>query len=308
MRTARIFGLAAWAVALSGCGADGAFPTPGGAASGKTDAGPAILDSAASHPDASAQADAGALDAGTGGGQGGDVLADGVTDAQGRATPDTQGVSDSGGQGDGAGSIDAGQSCACQPGELWLHGPCVPTFALGCAAVKTCKPGGCPGASEGKEVCDQTAASPTCAASSLLPVCVPGPGMGFAPGSLRLSATQATTGESIKLTVDGGMFYIGALFWLIRIGDETIGPVNEGATCSISTTWTPKASGVVPVLAYYGEEGKGGPGGELAGFVAVDGPDPGRQPGQTCSASQPCAQAAPWSCTCVQGRCGCKKP
>ena len=132
--------------------------------------------------------------------------------------------------------------------------------------------------------------------------------MGFAPGSLRVSPTQVPSGKPTKLTIRGGMFYIGALFWLVSVGDEQIGPVNEGASCNISTPWTPKSSGVVPVLAYYGYMGKGGPGGELAGFVAVDGPDPGRQPGQTCSATQPCAEAAPWLCDCVKGRCGCKKP
>lgn len=132
--------------------------------------------------------------------------------------------------------------------------------------------------------------------------------MGFAPGSLRVSPAQVTSGEPTKLTIQGGMFYIGALFWIVKAGGDDIGPVNEGASCSISTPWTPKSSGVVPVLAYYGSEDKGWPGGELAGFVAVDGPDPGRQPGQTCSASQACAQASPWQCDCVLGRCACKKP
>ena len=232
----------------------------------------------------------------------GDALADGTIADM--ATKEDIGLGD----GDAAGGADAGLPCACQPGELWLHGPCVPTFALGCAAVKTCTHGGCPGSSEGKEVCDETAASPACTASSLLPVCVTGPGMGFAPGSLRVSPTQVSSGKPAKLTIHGGMFYIGALFWIVSVDGKEIAPVNEGATCSISTPWMPKTSGVVPVLAYYGDTGKGGLGGELAGFVAVDGPDPGRQPGQTCSVVQPCAQASPWQCDCVKGHCACKGP
>ena len=146
---------------------------------------------------------------------------------------------------------------------------------------------------------------------TVLSICVKGPYMGFEPGSLRVEPSQVALGEPVKLTIRGGMFYIGALFLLVQAGEEQLGPVNEGATCYISALWTPKKKkkeGVVPVLTYYGDLGKGGPGGELAGFVSVAGPDPGRQPGQTCSASQVCAQASPWQCGCVKGRCACSKP
>ncbi len=204
---------------------------------------------------------------------------------------------------------DTGTPCNCKPGDLWLHGPCVPTTKLGCAAVKTCTPGSCPGASQGKAVCDGTAASPACIASSLLPVCVKGPGMAFEPGSLRVFPTKASVGEQVKLTIQGGMFYIGALFWLVAVDGSPLSQVVEGKTCTVSATWTPKKKGLFPITAYYGTPDKG-PGtinGTLAGFVSVGGPDAGTQPGQPCTSSAACAQAPPWACACVSGRCACTK-
>ncbi len=301
--------LAITVLLIAGCSADDVFPTETAAGTTDADSAGTLADVAVDTTptqDASAQLDQGATS---------DTAGTAVPDvAHADTAPADTGPSDGGsiGPADVAADVgtDAGPGlpCGCKPGDIWLHGSCVPTVKLGCAAVKTCKPGACPGSATGKEVCDGTAGTPACVTSSVLPVCVPGPSMGFAPGSLRLHPIASKVGDIIKLEIRGGNFYIGALFWSMTVGKETLGIVEEGGHCFIAGKWTPKDSGVYPVTAYYGtpEHSPGTVVGSLAGFISVQSGDPGIQPGYKCASTDKCAQADPWKCGCVSGRCACE--
>ncbi len=271
---------------LGGCSVESVFPTPVRAdtATSDTPDGAVVGDDTASADSAladSAFADTFAVDV--------------RTDVQ---TPDTlmsgdTGVADVG---------DASQGCACAPKQVWLHGPCVATPALGCGATCTAK--SCPVDS----VCDPGAASSTCQTDDLVPACVAAQAMGFAPGDLRVAPTEAAVGAPVKVLVQGGWFYIGALWWHLQVGAETLSPAyDSGASCTVTGPWTPTKPGIYAVRVGYGGLQPGNKG--LAGFITVPGPGvpaAGVQPGYPCSGGVTCAQGDGWACGCgATGRCAC---
>ncbi len=207
-----------------------------------------------------------------------------------------------------AASVDGAGGCGCGPKQVWRNGACVGTPKLGCAA--TCKPAGCPT----DQVCDAKAAVLSCTDATPAPACIAQQSMGFPPGELRVSPLAAKTGVKTTLTVVGGHFYIGALWWVVGVGPDVIDPVDEtSAACTLKAAWTGKQPGVYAVRVGYGglraNLNKGG----LAGFVRVsdDGAPPlGVQPGYPCDAQTVCTQGDGWVCACgASQRCNCtKKP
>ena len=200
---------------------------------------------------------------------------------------------------DGAAS-DAGQApCQCPTGQALADGACVATTALGCAPV--CTPGGCVQA----QVCDPLAGT-SCGGGGPAAVCVQSLAMKFQPGALRVQPTAVAVGAKVTVTVEGGPFYIGALWWVIRIGAFESGPA-EGAkvNCQLNTPWTAKEAGVFAVEASYGSSG---PNATLAGFITVGGAGGGVQPGYSCQTSSDCLSGGGWSCGCASGVCLCEKP
>jgi len=201
---------------------------------------------------------------------------------------------------EGPPSFDQG-SCICKPGQVWLFSSCVPTYKLGCGA--TCKatdPKSCPLGWR----CDPCAATTSCMGSSCRPACVPETAMGFPPSTLRISPTHGIAGKEVALTVEGGEFYVGAIFWLVQLGKEKPVQVNHGGKCLVVAKVTPPAPGIYPVLVGYGGKPT-----VLAGFyLASAGVIPPKtvQPGYPCTSQSTCAQTAPYSCKCVAGRCSCK--
>lgn len=189
-------------------------------------------------------------------------------------------------------------SCTCKAPQVWLRSACVPTTKLGCGP--TCKPGGCPK----DHTCDPCAAAPSCTASSCRPACVPGLAMSMSPGSLRVTPTQGVAGKAVTLTVSGGSFYIGAMFWVMHLG-SIVASVKHIGGCTVQATFIPPKPGLYPVEVRYTNGTKP----TLAGFYLASGgsiPPPTAQPGYPCSASLSCAQAKPYTCSCVKGRCQCK--
>lgn len=190
-------------------------------------------------------------------------------------------------------------TCHCKAPQVWLRSACVPTEKLGCGP--TCTPGSC----AKNETCDTCAAAPSCMASSCRPACVPTMAMGFGGGSLRVSPTQGVAGKAVTLTVTGGAFYIGAMWWTMNLGSIEANVQHKG-TCTVTATFVPPKPGLYPVEVRY----KNGSKPALAGFYLASGgsiPPPTAQPGYPCSASLKCAQAKPFSCSCVKGRCKCTK-
>ncbi len=194
-------------------------------------------------------------------------------------------------------------ACDCQDGQVWLVGACVPTPLLGCGQPCSMDD---PASCAPELLCDPTAATPLCTTSSSTPACVPGMSMSFEDGALRLYPSEVAVGQEVTLSVSGGSFYIGAAYWMMRIGDKVLEPLTDAeAACTISTPWTPTKAGVVPVHVAYGFGGVPNVGWALVGFLSVDAPSSDIQPGFSCSAEASCAQAPPYTCTCQEGYCAC---
>ena len=207
-------------------------------------------------------------------------------------------------------SPDAGPcGVVCKPGEVYLMSACVATEKLfTCAA--SCDPHGpvtCPSGSR----CEQWGGTPCCVCSAAVPACVPKPTTGPVVGPLRIRPTQGSAGQKVRIVVEGAPFYVGALFYNVRMGKETKSEEGNSKSCTIAATFTPPTPGVYVVeVSQYG----GGAPWVLAGFyTATSGllPQPTIQPGYFCK-SKPapgdpaCASASPYTCLCVTGRCRCQ--
>jgi hypothetical protein len=200
-------------------------------------------------------------------------------------------------------------SCNCKPGEVWLFSPCVTTDKLNTCGP-TCDPTSPTSCATG-ETCDPWGALPCCMCSALVPACVPQTTTKPMSGPLRISPTQGIAGQAVKINVSGAPFYIGALFYNVRMGSEVRMEESGVGTCSIGATFTPPTPGtyVVEVSQYGGSAPW-----VLAGFYTASGgamPMPTLQPGYPCATNPapgdpPCASASPYSCTCLAGRCVCK--
>jgi hypothetical protein len=197
-------------------------------------------------------------------------------------------------------------NCICPPSQAWLSGACVPNSQLGCGP--TCVAGQSKGCSA-NAICVTAQASASCVAPATMAACVPKMAMTFADGSLRLSPTLVNKGDKVTVTIRGGMFYIGALYWMVRIGEQVLEPANDAkAACTLTIDWVAAKAGTFAVAVAYGAQGGPNIGWTLVGFVSVAAGQPGAQPGLACDKANPCAQASPYSCSCNKGSCGCSKP
>lgn len=207
-------------------------------------------------------------------------------------------------------AADSGGMCApCKPGEVYLMSSCVSSDKLfTCAAPCTAgDPASCPAG----EKCDLWGATPCCVCSAAVPACVPLATTGKVSGPLRIYPTTGIAGQKVTLKIEGAPFYIGALFYMARMGKETKMQESPGTDCSFSATFTPPNPGAYAVeVSQYG----GGAPWVLAGFFTASGgvsPMPTVQPGFWCSTNPApgdpaCASAPPYSCSCIAGRCVCK--
>ncbi len=137
------------------------------------------------------------------------------------------------------------------------------------------------------------------------------PTTGPIQGPLRFYPTIGVAGQQVTITVQGTPFYIGALFYNLRMGSETKMQEPASKPCAIAGTFTPPNPGLYVVeVSQYG----GGPPWVLAGFYTASGasiPPPTIQPGDFCKVNPApgdpaCASAPPYACGCVAGRCVCK--
>ncbi|MCK5796351.1 MAG: hypothetical protein KAI47_04155 [Deltaproteobacteria bacterium] len=212
-----------------------------------------------------------------------------------------------------------GPPCFCPNlSDVQLIGACVPTRDL-TTCVPSCDPNDpktCPGA-QYTDICDPNAATPNCITSSTRPACVPGPKDFFSPGTLRIQPTTGKAGSSVKLTISGGKLQDhGPNSWRGRMGQTKPSIVSLNSTwgsCVYHVTLVPPAPGIYAVEIATGLSGGGGGGSStwsLAGFYGASGGVPFKptaQPGEVCSSQMPCAEAPPYQCACLQGRCACKR-
>ena len=197
-------------------------------------------------------------------------------------------------------------SCSCPESQVMRDGACVPNPLIGCTLPCLGKaPSACPSQS----VCDEAAAHQPCAPELVAPACVPQQAMGFAAGDLRISPATAQVGETVVLHARGGDFYIGALMWWMRVGDEVIQGNEYEAKCDLTGTFSASVAGVYPVEVGYGGGSDQGmnQGWTLAGFLAVGDVSLGIQPGFACATGDTCASGGAWGCGCQNGRCACNK-
>ena len=191
--------------------------------------------------------------------------------------------------------------CTCPKDTAWLIGSCVPTVSLETCG-KQCTPTA-PGSCGSGRVCDPKAASASCTSSAPQGACVPASAMGFVPGTLRVSPTSGAAGKETEFIVSGGNYYIGALHWIVTVGDHQPKVVSQGGDCELRFRFAAPKPGVYPVTVGYGAKGQA-----LAGFFTASGGVPAPkwiQPGYPCGAGQTCAQQPPYSCSCQAGRCAC---
>jgi hypothetical protein len=203
-----------------------------------------------------------------------------------------------------ASSADFGP-CGCKPGEVWHTHACLP---MGCGP--SCDPK-VPNACGKNATCEQWGAWACCICSAAVPACVPKVAPAPIKGPLRMQPTSGIAGQPVKLTIEGSPFYVGALFYYVRMGSQKVMDQPGPKQCTITATLTPPKPGIYAVeVSQYG----GQPPWVLAGFYTASGgsiPMPSVQPGYPCNpkpapGDPTCAQAPPYSCACVAGQCVCK--
>ena len=203
--------------------------------------------------------------------------------------------------------IADGDTCYCDEGKVRLIGQCVPTNML-----LTCGDGCDPNAPNTcgeKWVCDPNSATLNCFTSSVRPACIPDQAMSFDHNTLRISPTHGIAGQTVTLAIQGGKFYIGALWWVVTMGDLQVIVDPTSVQCRLDATFTPTTPGIYPILVGYG----GNPT-TLAGFYTASAgvtPPATAQPGYPCTpvvGANVCEQAGAYTCSCDNGRCNCTGP
>ena len=229
---------------------------------------------------------------GRGVGSSGDPDAGGAVDG---AVPDAVAAPDA-----AAGPDATVGDCECPTGQVYRHHPCLATLDLGCG--DPCDPGGTDCA-EGW-TCDPCGASTSCATFDCQPTCVfTGPAMGPVPEPLRIWPTSGAAGETTEVLVMGFPWYVGALWYGVRVDDETVDNLSDAAEdCSFSFTAPARPPGRVAVLvSQYG----GGEPWVLAGFFTYSAGDIDDcvQPGYACGVGDTCCSTSAVPVTCHANRC-----
>jgi hypothetical protein len=192
-------------------------------------------------------------------------------------------------------------ACGCPEDRPVLEfGECVPPLRYGCEAT-VCTPG-VTDCGQGY-TCMDCAAAACCHCAACKPACVltsapPGP----LPEYLKLKVSFGPANQPADITVEGAPFYVGALFYLGRVGNSGDLQQTGGGTCAFMTTAPGQPPGTVPVwVSQYG----GGDPWVLSGFFTWSSGDipTCTQPGFPCDPNVSCCETAEVPMACVSGRC-----
>lgn len=188
--------------------------------------------------------------------------------------------------------------CDCAEGEVYRHGSCVPTLALGCGP--SCDSTGCGDALQ----CSDCAASTSCGSRDCRPACaVPYAPHAVVPEPLRVDPTHLPAGEGGALVIEGTSFYVGALGHSVRLGDTPLtfhGHFMSSECAASIQVPSDTASGTYPLWV---SQYSGGEPWVLAGIVHVGDALVCAQPGFPCAAAADCCTAPGLELTCSAGRC-----
>lgn len=191
--------------------------------------------------------------------------------------------------------------CGCpmdRPVYQW-H-PCVPPLEYGCEA-RLCTPGvtDC-GAGYS---CEECAAAACCVCAACVPACLfTGPAMEPLPDYLKIFPPYGPAHEEVTFSIEGYPFYVGALYYLARMGDSGDLYEHGGDTCAIHITAPARPPGMFPVwVSQYG----GNEPWVLAGFFTFSSGDYPTcvQPGYPCDIDRPCCETPDVPMICQAGRC-----
>jgi hypothetical protein len=241
----------------------------------------------------------------TSSGAGGTMTGGSGTTTSSTTTTGGNGIGGSGGSLPTDGGTDECSLCS-PPGTsdqpAYNFNSCTPPLQIGCPAVE-CTPG-VTDCGEGY-TCDEWGAAACCWCQAAVPACVfTGPAQGPLPEYLKISPTSGLAGQELTLHIEGFPFYVGALYYLVRVGDS--GDLFQGGDtmCSFTVTVPGQPDGMVPVwVSQYG----GVEPWVLAGFFdwyTTGYPEACNQPGYPCSADMgPCCQTQDVPMACIEGRC-----
>jgi hypothetical protein len=203
------------------------------------------------------------------------------------------------------GGIDECSLCS-PPGTTdqptYVFNECTPPLQIGCPATE-CTPG-VTDCGEGY-TCDPWGAAACCWCQQAVPACVfTGPAQGPLPEYLKIAPSSGAANQDSALQIEGFPFYIGALYYLARVGNSSDLFQGGGTTCSFTVTVPGQAEGMVPVwVSQYG----GGDPWVLAGFFdwyTSGYPEACTQPGYPCAADiGPCCETPDVPMACTGGRC-----
>jgi hypothetical protein len=152
--------------------------------------------------------------------------------------------------------------------------------------------------------CEQWGAAACCYCEQAVPACVlTEPTLEPLPEYLKIDPVSGPAQTTQSLTIEGFPFYIGALFYLARVGDSGDLYQGGGTTCSFDVTVPPHAVGMAPVwVSQYGGDDPW----VLAGFFTFsegDYPTTCVQPGYPCISSTACCATPDVPMGCAAGRC-----
>lgn len=192
--------------------------------------------------------------------------------------------------------------CSGLPEErpVYAFSECTPPLQIGCPA-KTCTVGS-DECGQGS-TCQQCGAAACCVCAACVPACVmTGPAMGPLPEYLKITPTFGTAYRDQVITVQGFPFYVGALYYLVRVGDSGDLFQGAGTACGFQVEVPGQGFGIEPVwVSQYGGDEPW----VLAGFFTFSGgvlPEC-VQPGYPCLEGQPCCETPEVPMACVSGRC-----
>jgi len=192
--------------------------------------------------------------------------------------------------------------CSCPSGQVWRNHVCLPTYELGCGP--SCEQDPACGADETCEACGAASSCATrdCRATCVATKLMMGPVL---PEALRIRPTAGPAGVATEVTVEGYPWYIGALGYGVRVGEETVVEFGGGESCAFSFVVPPRPAGDVPIwVSQYGSSTDW----VLAGvFSFGGGTEPACvQPGFPCTGADTCCGTPDAPVSCTQGRCRAK--